>query len=91
MRFKPKETLIKTYVESQFEIMQVYEVQTKAKSYEDISWVSVWTYVTLSVSNKSEFLWRHLLCLSLKLCKFKSFKQKRFLMKAFVQCQLEVI
>ena len=37
MRFKPKETLIKTYVESQFEIMQVYEVQTKAKSYEDIS------------------------------------------------------
>ena len=60
-------------------------------SYEDISWVSLWIYVSLWVSNKSESLWRPLWSVSLKLCKFMTFKQKRFLLKAFVECQVEVI
>ena len=46
---------MKTFVESQFEGMYVYEFQTKPNSYEKICWVSVWSYVSLSVSNKSEF------------------------------------
>ena len=82
---------MKTFVESQFEVIYVYEFQTKANSYEDICWVSVWSYVSLWVSNKIELLWRHLLSLSLKLCKFMSFKQKRILMEAFVESQFEVI
>ena len=35
MSFKQKEILMKTFVESQFEIMSVYEFQTKANSPED--------------------------------------------------------
>ena len=89
--FKQQLILMKTSVESQFEVMQVYEFQTKANSYEDICWVSVWSYVSLWVSNKSEFLWRHLLGLSLKLWKFLSFKQNRILIKTFVEFQFQVI
>ena len=89
--FKPKWILMKTFVESYFRVMWVSEFHTKGNSSEAICWVSVWNYVTLSVSNKSDFLWTHLLSLILKLCKFMSFKQKRFLMKAFVECQVEVI
>ena len=44
---------MKTLVESQFEVMYVYEFQRKANSDEDICWVSVWSYVSLWVSNKS--------------------------------------
>ena len=89
--FKPKWILMKTFVESYFRVIWVSEFHTKGNSSEAICWVSVWNYVTLSVSNKSDFLWTHLLSLILKLCKFMSFKQKRFLMKAFVECQVEVM
>ena len=79
------------FVESQFELMYLYEIQTKSNSYEDIYWVSVWSYLNLRVSNKTEFLWRHLLSLSLKLSKFGRFKQKRNLMETFVESQFEVM
>ena len=82
---------MKTFVDSQFEVMLVYEFQTKANSYEDISWVSVWSYVGLWFWNKSEFLWRCLLSLSLKLYQFMNFISKRFFMKAFVESQFEVV
>ena len=84
MSFKQNRILMKTFSESQFEVIQVYEFQTKPNSYEDIYWVSVWSYVRLWVSNKSEFLWRNLLSLSLKLCKLMGFKQKQIFMKAFI-------
>ena len=35
-RFKQKRILTKAFAESQFEVMEVYEFQTKANSYEDI-------------------------------------------------------
>ena len=41
MTFKPKQVLIKAFVESHFEVISVYEFQTKANSYEDICGVSV--------------------------------------------------
>ena len=88
--FKQNQTYMKTFVEPQFEVMLVYEFQTKAISYEGICWVSVWSYLSLRGLNKSEFLWRHLLSLSLKLCKFMSFKQKRILMNKFVESQFQV-
>ena len=91
MIFNLKWTLTKTFVESRFRVIWVYMYQTKGNSSGDICWVSVWSYVSLRVSNKSEFLWITLLSLSLKLCKFMSFEQKRILMKAFVQSQFEVI
>ena len=91
MSFKPKWILMKTFVECQFSVMWLYEFHTKRNSSEDISWVSVWNYATLSVSNESKFLWRHLLSLSLKLCKFMSFKPKRIRMKTFLESQFEVI
>ena len=47
---------MKTFVESQFEVRSVYEFQTKANSKEGICLVSVASYLTLQVSNKSEFL-----------------------------------
>ena len=89
--FKQKPILMKTFVEPQFEVIYVYDFQIKANSYEDISWVSVWSFLSLWVSNISEFLWRHLLSLSLKLSNFTSFKQNRILMKTFVQSQFEVM
>ena len=89
--FKQKLILMKTFVRCQFEVIQGYEFQTNANSYEDICWVSVWSYLSLWVSNKSEFWWRHLLSLSLKLCKFTSFKQKRIFMKTFAESQFEVM
>ena len=82
---------MKTFFESQFEIISVYNIQKKANSYEDICSVSVWSYVSLLVSNKTEILWRHFLSLSLELCKFMSLKQKRILMNKFVESQLEVM
>ena len=91
MSFKPKRILMKIFVESLFEVMYVYQFQTKANSYEDISWVSVWSFLSFLLSNKSEFLWRYLLSLSLKSSKFTSFKQPRFCMKTFVEFQFEVI
>ena len=36
MSFKQKRILMKTFLESQFEVMEVYEFQTKANSYEGI-------------------------------------------------------
>ena len=50
---KKDRTLLKTLVESQFEVMLVYEFQAKANSYEDICWVSVWSYLNLCVSTKT--------------------------------------
>ena len=91
MSFKQNWILLNRFVECQFEVPLVYEFETKANSYEDICWVSVWSYVSLWVSNKSEYLWRHLLSLSLKLSKFPSFKQQGILMKEFVEPQFEVI
>ena len=80
---KQNRILIKTFVETQFEVILVCDFQTKANSYEDIFWASVWSYVSSWVSNKSEPLWRHLLTLSLKLFKFMSFKGKQILMNKF--------
>ena len=91
MIFKPKPILLKTFAASQFEVIYVSEFQTKANSYEDIFWVSVWSYVSLWIWNQSEFSWRHSWSLSLKLYKFMSWKQKWILMKAFVESQIEVI
>ena len=50
---------MKTFVESEFEVMYVYYFQTKADSYEDISSASVSSYVSWWVSNKRELLQRH--------------------------------
>ena len=91
MSFKPKWILLKTFFESQFQVIYVYEFQTKANFYEDICWASVWSYGSLWVSNKSESWWWHFLSLSLKFCKFLSFKQKRIFKKIFLESQLEVI
>ena len=91
MSFKPKPSLLKTFVDSQFRVMLVYEFQTKGNSDEDICWGSVWSYVNLWVLNKSEFLWRDFSSLSLKLCKFMSFKEKRILMKTFLESQFRVM
>ena len=91
LNFKQKRNLIKTFVDSRFRVMWVYEFQTKGNSYEDICWGSVWSYVNLWVLNKSEFLWINLLSLSLKLCNFMKFKQKRFLMKTFIESKFQVL
>ena len=78
MSFKPKWILLKTFFESQFQVIYVYEFQTKANSYEDICLVSFWSDVSLWIWNQSEFSWRHLLSLSFKLCKLMSLKQSDF-------------
>ena len=91
MRFKPKLILMNTFAEAQFEVIYVYEFQTKANSYEDICWVPVWSYLSWRVSNKTEFLWTHLLSLSLELWKFLTFKQNWTLMKTFAESQFEII
>ena len=90
MSFKQKCILLKTFFELQFEVMWFYEFQTKVNSDEGICWVSVWSYLSLWVLNKGEFLWRNLLSLSLKLCKFVSFKQNLILMKTLAESQFEV-
>ena len=91
MRFKQKWILMKTLVESQFEVFQVYEFQTRA----NFLWINL---LSLSLKlgkfmsfNKSEFWWINLLSLSLNLCKFMNFKQKGILMKTFGEAQFEVI
>ena len=89
--FKQKRILMKIFAGSQLEVLSVYEFQTKAISDEDICFIGVWSSLTLRVSNKIEFLWRHFLSLSLKLCKFMSFKQNRIFMNTFVESQFEVI
>ena len=91
MSFKHERILLKTFVEPHFEVMQVYEFQAKANFYKDICWVSVWSYLGLQLSKKTEFLWRHLLSRSLKLSKFTTFNYKRIFMKTFVQSQFEVM
>ena len=91
MSFKQNWIMMNTFVESQFEVMYVYEFQTKANSDKDICWVSIWNYVSVWVSNKRELLWRQLVSFSLKLCKFMSFKQKVIPMKTFVECQFQVM
>ena len=91
MSFKQNRILLKTFVLSQFGVMQVYEFQRKANSYEDTFQVSVWSYGSLSVSNKREVFRKHLLSLSSKLSKFTSFKQKGILMKTFLESQFESI
>ena len=88
---KHQQIFMKTFVESQFEVMLVWKFQTKANYFEDICWASLWSYVSLWVSNKSEFLWRHLFSPSWKLSKFRSFKQKGILIKTFVESHFEVI
>ena len=90
MSFKQKRILMDAFVESQFEVIYVYEFQIKANWCEGICWASIWSYLTLWVENKSDFLRRHLPSLTLELCKFMSFKQKRILMKTFVESQFEV-
>ena len=37
---------MKTFVETQFEVMRVSEIQAKPNSYEGICWVSVGSYVS---------------------------------------------
>ena len=91
MSFKQKRIILNKFVECQFEVLLVYEFKSKANSYEDIGWVYVWSYVCLWVSNKSEFFWINCLSLSLKYCKFMSFKQKLILMKTFLESQFEVM
>ena len=91
MAFKQKRIFLNKFVECQFEVLLVYQFETKPNSDEGICWVSVWSYVSLWVSNKSKYLWRHFFSLSLKLWKFMSFKQKQILMKAFVESPFEVI
>ena len=91
MSFKQKRILMAAFVESQFEVIYVYEFQIKANWYEDICWASIWSYVTLWVENKSEFLRSHLSSLTLELCKFTSFKQKQILMKTFFESQFRVM
>ena len=91
MSFKQKQILMKIFVEPQFEVFYVYEFQTKANSHEDICWNSVSSFVSLWLSNKSQFLWRHLLSLSFKLFKFTSFKQKLILIRTFVESQFEIL
>ena len=41
MTFKQKRTLMKAFVKSQFEVMEVYEFQTKANSDENLCWLLV--------------------------------------------------
>ena len=91
MSFKQRRIVMKTFVDSQFEVFYVYEFQTKANSHEDISWNSVSSFVSLWLSNKSQFLWRHLLSLSFKLFKFMNFKQKVILIRTFVESQFEIL
>ena len=91
MNFKHERILLKTFVEPHFEVMQVYEFQAKANFYKGICLVSVWSYLGLRLSKKTEFLWRHLLSRSLKLSKFTTFNYKRILMKTFVESQFEVM
>ena len=91
MGFKQKPIFMKTFFEPQFRVMWAYELQTQGNSSEDICWGSVSSYINWSVSNKSEFLWINLLTLSLKLCNFMKFKQKRILMKTFIESQFEVM
>ena len=91
MSFKQKRILMKTFVESQFEVRYLYEFQTKANSYQDISWISVWSYVSLWVLNKSEFWWKHLLSFSFKWSKSASFKQNIIVMNPFFQSQFQVM
>ena len=73
---KPKPILLKAFFESQFEVIYGYDSQPKVNSYDDIFWVSVWSYVSLWIWNQSEFSWNDSLSLSLKLYKFMSWKQK---------------
>ena len=54
MSFKQNRTLMKTIVDSQFEVMSDYEFHTKPISYEGISWVSVLSYLRLFVLSKGE-------------------------------------
>ena len=91
MSFQQKRVLLNKLIESQFEVMYIYEFQRKANSHEDISWVSVWSYLSWRVTTKTEFLYRHLLSLSLKLCKFLSFKQKQIRMKTFVESEFQIM
>ena len=48
--FKHDRIFMKTFVHSQFEVMLICEFQTKADSYEDICWASLWSYVSWWVS-----------------------------------------
>ena len=82
---------MKTFVESQFEVLSVNEVETEANFYEDISWASVCSCVSLWVSNKSQFLWRDILGLSLKLHNSINFEPKWLLLKTYVESQFEVM
>ena len=91
MSFKPNRILMKIFVESQFEVIYVYEFQTKANSYENICWVSVWSNLSRRVSNNIDFLWRHLVSLSFKLRKFMRLKPWQVLMKTFFDSHFEIM
>ena len=88
---KNQQIFMKTLLESQFEVIEVYIYQTKADSYKDISWASARCCVSFWVSNKSQFLRRHILGLSLKLRKFMSSIPKRILLRTFVESKFEVM
>ena len=90
MSFKPKWILLKTFFESQFEVIYVYEFQTKANSYEDICLVSFWSYVSLWIWNQSEFSWRYLLSVSLKLHKFIVSNKSEFLRRYLLSLSLKL-
>ena len=71
--------------------MWVYEFHTRANFYGGICWFSVWSYLSLWISKKRGFLWRHLLRLSLELLKFTSLKQMRIFTNTLVDSQFEVM
>ena len=71
--------------------MWVYEFHTKANFFGGICWFSVWSYLSLWVSKKRGFLWRHLLTLSLELLKFTSFKKMRIFTKTLLESQFQVM
>ena len=88
--FKQNPILMKKFVESQFEVIKLYYLERKADSYEDISWGSVWSHVSLWVSKKSEVSSRHLFSFSLVFCKFMSSRQNPSLTKTNFTSQFEV-
>ena len=53
MSFKEKRILMNKFVESEFEVTYLYEFPRKANSSEDISWVLVWSNLSLRVSKNS--------------------------------------
>ena len=53
LSFKQKQILTDTFFRSEFKVTKLSQFQSKANSYEDICWVSFWSYVGLWVWNKA--------------------------------------